>query len=101
MNFREIKPGQKKDSSGKYSLVDNQGVEIIPPSYDDIWQIYPNQKIVEVGREGKYGLVDTLGREILPAIYEEIGNISQGTAKIRLNKDGATPSVEGLTGISI
>ena len=106
MEFSQSRNWVKKDSLGKYSLIDTLGKEIIPPTYEEIKNlsigiakvgvgtktVIDNESEwgfeMEVKKAEKYGLIDTFGREIIAPIYEEIKGFSQGRAWIKKDSIG-------------
>ena len=63
----------KAKINGKWSLLDQEGKEIIPPKYDDVSNIDRGTKSVfYVVKDEKIGLVNIQGKEITPIDYDVI-----------------------------
>jgi len=75
---------------GKYGVIDRNGKEVLPISYNtaDITIINSGQFFI-VRKEDKYGIVDRYGKVILPIIYHT-NDITVGTTGqyFVINKDG-------------
>lgn len=78
---------------GKYGFVNQNGIEVIAPQYDEVDHFYEQRARV---RKGYYwGFIDTLGRIIVEIKYKEAGNFSQGLAWL---KDGKLYGYVDLNG---
>jgi WG containing repeat len=71
----------KKD--GKVGYVNNKGIEIIKPQYDDGLTFNEGYTAVEKGTKWLY--LDSTGKAITEAVYEEALNFSNGLAAVTRN----------------
>lgn len=69
----------------KWGLLDENGNEIIPPKYDDIYNMDWDGLLFYVENNGKVGLINQQGKEIIPILYDEI---SQDSIDIFIIKSG-------------
>lgn len=66
---------------GKWGLINPQGLEVIPPSFE---QVMPFQQgLAAVKQNGKWGSIDPLGTVVIPYLYDEISFFNQGLATVK------------------
>ena len=68
--------------NGNWGCIDNDGKQIIPISYSDVF--IQNNGLVKVSSGSSAGYFNKSGNAVTP-MYEDFGNFYNGLAKIRLN----------------
>ena len=77
----------------KWGFVNEEGVEVIPPKYD---QMFPfSRRFAPVRLNGKWGLINTEGKEVIPLKYDDISVPAEGLAQVRLNDKWGLVNTEG------
>lgn len=69
--------------NGKWSFIDKNGREVIPPKYD--WVEDFSEGFARVKLNGKWGFIDKNGREVIPSKYDWVRDFSEGFARVQLN----------------
>lgn len=70
--------------SGRYGAkLNNSGLTIISPIYDEYFIFQGGYAIVKIGH--KYGAINKLGEQVLPIEYDCLGDFNEGLARIKIN----------------
>jgi hypothetical protein len=67
---------------GKWGFVDQQGTEVIPLRYDNVFIFTEGFAIVELDK--KYGYIDPTGKEVIPPQYDNCFDFCEGFAVVEL-----------------
>ena len=70
----------KENGKSGYSI---DGIIVIEPIYDKLWQTSFGFVITEVN--GKYGFINNKYKEIVAPKYEDVGSFYEGMAKVKRN----------------
>jgi hypothetical protein len=90
----------KVQLNGKWGIVSRQGEEIVPPKYDSISDVGPDDNRI-VRLNGRYGFLNEYGREFIPPQYELAYNFvfvhDQWRAAVQQNSKWGFINLEGKT----
>lgn len=80
--FRPFSQGlAEARSDGKYGFIDENGREIIPPTYDETSEFSEGLAAVKSG--GKYGYINKSGEVVIPFRFDRAFRFSEGLAAVQ------------------
>ena len=83
----------------KFGLVNEQGLEIITPRFDQIHAFQNGYAAVK--QHGKWSFINKQGKKIAPCRYDWVGNFKNGFAPVQLNKKWGFINEQGIKICSI
>lgn len=73
----------KVQKAGKVGYVNKEGIEVIPPQYNEGYTFNEGYTAVRLG--AKWLFIDSLGKAITQPIYDDAMNFSNGLAVVAMN----------------
>jgi len=68
---------------GKCGILASNGIELVPPIYDEVYNIDSSRNIFQVCLNGKWGLIDKTQKEILKCEYDTINPYTENIFLVR------------------
>lgn len=87
------------NKNGKYGFVNEKGIEIVPPEYDEVDVFHEGRARFRKGK--KWGFLDTNGNEIVPATYAGCKNFSNGLAAVSTGRNAGYIDLNGYIALPL
>jgi hypothetical protein len=66
----------------KYGYINKQGIEVVKPIYDNVYDLHEGFAIV---KNNKWGYINKQGIEVIPLIYDEVWDFKDDFAVVQNN----------------
>lgn len=87
------------NKNGKFGFVNEKGIEIVPPKYDEV-DVF-NEERARFRNGKKWGFLDTNGNEIVPATYTGCKNFKNGLAAVSSGRNAGYIDLNGYIALPL
>ena len=77
----------RKHGYSRYGVINEDGKEIVPPIYYDVFDFYKGY--IKVKMKNRFGIIDSTGRIIAPVRYYDVGRFNANLASVRIKNKWA------------